>query len=135
MAFTLTRVFGLGLVCLSLLLVSGCAEGPAPGEALVRGVITFQGKPLEGGVGSMNFVSEQAVDVARVEEGGIYSVTLPPGEYQISIRYKDGVDIRDEQGKMVRATDLIPKQFGDIKTSKLTLVAAEGVNEVNFDLP
>ncbi|TWT30906.1 hypothetical protein [Blastopirellula retiformator] len=135
MAFCLNRSLSLSVVCMGLTLLGGCFSSTPARMAHVHGVITHQGQPLEGGVGSMNFVSDAAVEVAKIESGGSYSPLLKPSEYKIAIRYKDGVDIRDEASRMIRAKDLIPANYGDTRSSELTLVAEEGRNEVNFDLP
>ncbi|GAA4438961.1 hypothetical protein [Bremerella cremea] len=120
----------LGLVVCAL----GCGPEIRPGEAFVHGTITLQGQPVPAGKGSLNLVSPTSVGVAKIEPDGSFETTLPPGEYQVAIRYKDGNDWMNEQGKMVFANDLVPKKYGDVKTSDLTATVVEGANEVNFDL-
>ena len=84
--------------------------------------------------GSINFFREGASAAAVVDGRGRYTMSLPPGDYQVSIRALEEYSRMAEGGQVVLPKSLIPREYGDIATSGLTATVEKSQSDVDFDL-
>ncbi|QDU53160.1 hypothetical protein [Gimesia panareensis] len=144
---TLKPHFSNSLAACSMLVLtfalSGCDQQTDQSPtALVKGVISFQGKPLERG--EIVFFPEGGARIAhgKIQPDGSYQLTTYEegdgallGNHQITVvseRDMEGVLPEDPEASM--EPSLIPTKYSLQKTSGLTAQVKEGDNEINFDL-
>ncbi|WP_417385331.1 hypothetical protein [Gimesia sp.] len=132
--------------CSVLLLLStmtGCGEQiEKKPTAPVKGVVTYQGKPLE--TGEIVFFPDTGEQIAhaKIQPDGSFQLTTYdegdgafPGKHKVSIvseRDMEGVSAEDPEASL--EPSYIPTKYNMQKTSGLTAVVKEGDNEINFDL-
>ncbi len=129
------------LIGVILLTSSGCGKkGPVVGN--VRGVVTYQGKPLT--VGNISFYPEEGGEplVAAIGfKGGNYQMNeIPVGNYKVAIKTPPA----RRKGKLPKSIGfvpprfnnpiLIPEIFADPQRSGLTVNVEEGEVSHNIDL-
>jgi hypothetical protein len=104
---------------------------PPEGKSQVQGKITFKGKPLP--AGTIKFVNGKNQAYAANIAAGTYTVKrLPAGEYRVAVTSLKAKDAKKDKGKGERQRVAIPAKYGDVRTSSLTCLVAEGKNE--FDI-
>lgn len=100
--------------------LAGCgkkAVGPA-GSVAVAGKITCGGEPLPQGTIIFQQAGKGSV-TAKINAGGAFSTMLVPGEHDVVVNAKDGIDTMDEKGNPVPARSLVPEKYSSGKTSGL----------------
>ena len=133
-------------LCFALFAVSvmtGCGEQiEKKPTAPVKGVVTYQGKPLE--TGEIVFFPQTGEQIAhgKIQPDGSFQLTTYdegdgafPGTHKVSIiseRDMEGVSAEDPEASL--EPSYIPAKYNMQKTSGLTAVVKEGDNEINFDL-
>lgn len=133
------------LAALMLTLLSGCGETPDPDLRPVFkavGSVRFQGRPIPDATIRLHPVSPTDdgkptyLPRGRVDEHGNFAITTyrtgdgaPPGEYRVSLSWQGplkGISEDEED----RLQELLPRQFTTPEESGLTVVIAEGENEL-----
>jgi hypothetical protein len=118
---------------LSLLALVGCGDG----MARVKGQVTLDGEPVEGGKNGayviVQFLPANGVGpngAAIADQNGRYSMGtgshygVVPGDYVVTCTYRP-----------VHPTDRVPdRKFSDAKTSGMKCTARPGNNEFNISL-
>jgi hypothetical protein len=117
------------LVCL----FAGCQRGPEVGT--VKGTITLDGRPVEGGI--VRFVpadgNSQPADC--VITGGAYTVTMPLGEKNVEIfwaKSKSDAPIDTASQGSEQVVQMIPPQYNTQTT--LAHTVAKGEQNRDFQL-
>lgn len=131
------------VVLLALSVISGCAEQiDKKPTAPVKGVVTYEGKPLE--TGEVVFFPDSGEQIAhgKIQPDGSFQLTTYeegdgafPGTHKVTIiseRDMEGVSAEDPEAAL--EPSFIPLKYNMQKTSGLTAVVKEGGNEINFDL-
>ena len=133
-------------VILCAFVSSGCGntqEGPE--TVPVRGTVTYQGQPLDGANvvfhptdGSTTLASQAVTDASgRFELAthvgvGKFKPGIVPGNYAVAITKLDTASV---SSTLAAPKDLLPKKYGDPKTSGLAAeVTAQQDNEFSFAL-
>lgn len=139
---------------LSLIFVAGCDVSPFPVE-MVEGVVTLDGKPLEGVTVSFspepNSSGKPAVGrtgadgkfVLTAAQGGKYGQGTMKGKYRVSMVKKQ---LKREptqqelaaldQGRPLNipVVSVLPAKYTDSKTSDLAVEVVKGKNRFDFEL-
>jgi hypothetical protein len=122
---------------------AGCGEPNPLGRRAVRGVVSFQGKPVD--YGAITFLPEdtqRGVNTGGKIEGGKYSIEalqgLPPGSYQVMISSGDQsqqTKVEEMPGDVrMLAAERIPKKYNLETTLKIDVPKARGAYQADFDL-
>jgi hypothetical protein len=132
-----TSRFGLtiAIIALASIFLAGCS-GKA-GTKTVSGNVSYQNKPVPSGI--INFLPKQGRPLGGgIESDGTYSVSLPPGEYQVRIDapaplpagYKEGMPLPP-------ARPLVPEKYANFNSSGLTAAIDDkgSSQQVDFKLP
>ncbi len=130
-------------VLLVLSIMTGCGEQiEKKPTAPVKGIVTFEGKPLE--TGEVVFFPDSGEQIAhgKIQPDGSFQLTTYeegdgafPGTHKVTIiseRDMEGVSAEDPEASM--EPSYIPTKYNMQKTSGLTAVVKEGDNEIKFDL-
>lgn len=130
-------------VLLLLSIMTGCGEQiEKKPTAPVKGIVTFEGKPLE--TGEVVFFPDSGEQIAhgKIQPDGSFELTTYdegdgafPGKHTVTIiseRDMEGVSAEDPEASL--EPSFIPTKYNMQKTSGLTAVVKEGDNEINFDL-
>jgi hypothetical protein len=128
------RAVGVFLVCATLgWVLVGCQRGPEVGT--VKGTITIDGRPVDGGI--VRFVpadgNSQPADC--VITGGAYTVTMPVGEKNVEIFWaKSASDAPIDTASQgtEKIVQMIPAKYNTQTT--LTHVIAKGDEQKDFEL-
>lgn len=129
----LNSVSCLPILCgLSCVLVCGCDSGPKlrPNWAVIRGTVTYQGKPLSGGYVAFYPANELRTNSSgRIEPDGTFLVQAPIGPAKVTVENSSlKVATPERYVKM-------PDKYADPIKSGLTYDVKPGENEsVRFDL-
>lgn len=128
---------------LSMIAVSGC--GNADNKGIVRGQITFAGKPVSDG--TIRFEGLGVSENAHLDSEGKYQIRsyegvgLAPGSYQVAILPRVATSDTPPLAGAAPPEDLtkdfplIPPKFRDSKTSELKITVERGANPpFDFDL-
>jgi hypothetical protein len=141
----------------ALVALGGCSGGASGPVATVSGNITHNGAPLNGAKVIFHSTVEESGKrgnsyAALTDSNGKYLIVgvgkelgIPPGLYKVTITKMDtsakaGIpkEIADDPGQLMAAgigTNLLPKDYENEKTTKLSATLEVGKNEnVNFDL-
>lgn len=113
---------------------AGCDTGPQTYQ--VTGTISYQGKPVSGGL--INFRPPKGQPLGgAIKEGGTYSFSLPAGQYQVRIETPPKIPEGWKEGDpdpMLGPLE-VPAKFAQFGSSGLTLsVDDSGPKEKDFDL-
>jgi hypothetical protein len=130
------------LLLAALLGVAGC--GPRTDRLEIKGTVTLDGAPLDGGSIRLTSVgAEKLMAAGAMIQNGEYLIPqekgLVPGTYHLEINAPDS----DAPPIMMRATpggpgipvapDRIPTEY-NLKSDKTVEVTADGSNEFDFDI-
>ncbi len=137
----------LGMLVIPSMMVSltlgfmGCTPSDQLATVPVKGMVTFEGKPLPNG--SVIFIPSGGGPTAEanIGPGGEYALGtykkadgVPPGEYNVMVvamTEQDSLEAESARG----AESLIPSRYGDPSKSGLSAsVKAGDPNEINFTL-
>ena len=126
-------LFLLVLIGLSTLL--GCKEPKIKGLVPVRGTITFNGEPLEGatvGFTPKEFNTGDRLATGKTDSKGVFELRtigepgILPGEYVVVLIKNKTIPGNPTPPKSrpapVKIESLIPKRYGDPKTTDLNVV-------------
>ncbi|WP_417391091.1 hypothetical protein [Gimesia sp.] len=127
----------------ALAVMTGCGEQiDKKPTAPVKGVVTYQGKPLE--TGEIVFFPDSGEQIAhgKIQSDGTFELTTYdegdgafPGMHKVTIvseRDMEGVSAEDPEADL--EPSFIPMKYNMQNTSGLTAEVKEGSNEINFDL-
>lgn len=129
---------------LSMLLLVGCGGNATDQKpvAEVKGVVSYEGKPLERG--QIIFFPEFGAKIGQgqIQPDGSYELTTYEsgdgallGKHQVAIiSERDMEGVLPEDAEADQEPSLIPTKYNLQKTSGLTAEVKEGGNEINFDL-
>jgi len=120
--------------------LAGCGSSQDPNQLPVypvKGQLAFRGKPATGAFVVLHPKSNTGSNVTpprgQVREDGTFSLTTyrsddgaPVGDYKVTVEYRELV--KQKNGDFSRGPNLAPKQYGNPKTSPLTVRIAEGEN-------
>jgi hypothetical protein len=124
-----------------LFFAAGCGNGLAS----VKGTVTLDGQPVNGGpekYGTVSFYRQGgggAPGVAIIDGSGNYEVKtgaqsgIVPGAYDVAISIKK-ITSGADQYALPKATLISPPKYGSIRSSGLRADVKQGRNAVNFDL-
>lgn len=128
--------------------LAGCGDS-GPTTVSVRGTVTFEGKPLDGG--SITFQPIQVADgapmrpaVGEIEPDGTYTLTtfkkgdgVPPGEYAVAITSLIGAPPASEwEEAPPKRESRIPLKYNQTDKSGLTAsVPADSRGTLTIDFP
>ncbi|WP_145231808.1 hypothetical protein [Gimesia algae] len=130
-------------VLLLLSIMTGCGEQiDKKPTAPVKGIVTYEGKPLE--TGEVVFFPDSGEQIAhgKIQPDGSFQLTTYeegdgafPGTHKVTIiseRDMEGISAEDPEASM--EPSFIPTKYNMQKSSGLTAVVKEGDNEIKFDL-
>jgi len=148
---SLVRVAG----AVALLATVGCSGGGGGPRATVSGTVTHNGAPLNGAKVAFHSTVEEGGKRgnsygALTDSSGKYlivgvgkEVGIPLGMYKVTITKNDDQksglpkEIANDPGQLAAAGigfNMLPKDYENEKTTKLSATLQEGKNDVNFDL-
>lgn len=143
----LRRALSLAVPLVALIGLVGCGgNSNRPRTSQVKGVVTFDGKPLPSG--SLLFVPTSGGPTAqgKILEDGSYELGTfleddgaVLGTFKVMItaytQPKGGAGLpEDAINGNAASIALIPEIYGDLENSGLTATVAESPNTINFDL-
>jgi hypothetical protein len=113
-------------------LLAGCSPGPAKGT--VKGSVTLDGQPVDGGVITFTPADGNSQSEAVMITGGEYSVTMPVGEKKVQIYWapsgsKAGDTATQGREQIVQR---VPVKYNDQST--LTHAVTKGEARKDFSL-
>ena len=130
----------LGLLVIIATLLAGCDDG-RPERAPVSGIVTYQGKPVEGARVTFYCPGARPASASTDADGRFTLWTYDPADGAVAgthavtvVKTKpvEGVDLTDP-GRMV--DHLLPMRYNNPDTSPLTAeVTFDGENDFRFDL-
>jgi len=123
------------------LFTGGCKGPKVEGLVPVRGTITFNGEPLEGatvGFTPKEFKSGDRLGTGKTDAQGRFELRtigelgVLPGEYVVVVIKNETISDRQTSptGRPVpsEVRSLIPKRYGDPKTSNLNVIVGQSGN-------
>jgi hypothetical protein len=129
---TLARCRVIAAVLLALLVLTGCDRGRGD----VSGIVTFNGKPLPGGMVTFVAVNGQA-EASRIGEDGTFTITnIPAGPVRITVVTQPPVRMQ-ENGKAFEPLGkyvAIPERYRDPEMSGLTFEVKRGFQQCELPL-
>jgi len=136
--------FALILLLISANALMGCSGNDAPQMAVVKGNVTWKGKPLaDAGV---TFTPEKGpVATGRTDEAGQFSLSTRGsagavlGSHRVTIQAFEPIpdkmkSVSPDDQQVIPRVSRIPEKFGHLKKSGLQADVTETENEINFDL-
>jgi hypothetical protein len=122
--------------------IAGCGSSQDPNRLQVfpaKGQIAFPGKPVGGAFVVLHPKAATGSQLVRprgnVREDGTFSLTTydandgaPAGEYKVTVELHNLV--KRANGDVSLGPNIVPKQYGNPKTSPLTVRIAEGENSL-----
>jgi hypothetical protein len=137
----MNRAYALAVICFCVII--GC-DKPLPKVTVLRGRVTFEGKPLS--AGHIKFVSVDNVTQTGVElspDGTFQVLGAPVGPVKMAVsnvQYQMTEPVMSHEGKEVEPAKTnpkyrpIPSKYSDIEASGLTTVIEEGQEFLEIDL-
>jgi hypothetical protein len=127
------RPIGLiGPILVFLVALLGCDRGPAVGT--VKGTVTWEGQPVDGGLIKMVPADGLSQPADCILKGGEYSITMPVGEKKVEVWWTKGggakIDTASQGTESVVA--LIPPKYNAETT--LTYTVEKGTHTKDFAL-
>jgi hypothetical protein len=153
-------LFGLSLICFSLVVVVGCGGPARPKMAKVSGTVTLDGQPLEGAqvvfiaagaprnaTGTTDATGKFTLTTFEANDGAVlgeHSITVskstssapamsaddPAGGYGAAMSAAGGGDAT--MGGSVKS--VLPAKYGEAKQSGLKHTVTDGANDVKLEL-
>lgn len=120
-------------------LVGGC--GPKyPKTAIVRGKVTYKGKPVPNG--TVNFIPAAGKDASgEIKPDGTYTLTsfrpgdgAIPGAYSVVIVAMQDMASRLPEERSPLPPPIVPVKYTSLATSDLKAQVEDQENTINFDL-
>ncbi len=132
--------FAMSILLLFLVGLAGCGSSTDANQLPVfpvKGQLAFHGKPASGAYVVLHPKAAVGSKVipprGQVREDGTFSLSTysaddgaPAGEYKVTVELHSIV--KQANGDFSRGPNLVPKQYGNPKTSPLTVQIAEGEN-------
>jgi len=130
----------MSILWLFLIGLAGCGSSTDANQLPVfpvKGQLAIRGKPATGAFVVLHPMAALDSKVipprGQVRDDGTFSLTTyksddgaPVGEYKVTVEYRELV--KQTNGDISRGPNLVPKQYGNPKTSPLTVRIAEGEN-------
>jgi hypothetical protein len=124
-----------------LVMLTGC--GPHSDRLAVRGKVTLNGEPLDGGSIQFTSLGEKKMNGGAMVNGGSYSISqdkgLLPGNYHVEINAPDNAakpivyrSSPDSPG-VVTQPDRVPAEY-NVNSKKSVEVKPDGDNHFDFDI-
>lgn len=116
-------------------LASGCSDNA--GTTPVRGTVTYQGKPLEGGTVLFNPInSAHSPARAKIQPDGTYELHAPPGEHKIAVNLYTETDpsLEPDDPGYKPAQSLIPEKYSSIARTPLKGTVTEQETVIDLEL-
>jgi hypothetical protein len=131
-------VFGV-LVLGVALVASGCGQ-KFPRTAIVRGKVTYKGKPVPNG--TVNFIPAAGKDASgEIQSDGSYTLTsyrpgdgAIPGKYSVVIVAMQDNSTRLPEDRSPLPPPIVPVKYTSLATSDLKAEVEDKENTINFDL-
>ena len=131
-------VFGVLLLGVALI-ASGCGQ-KFPRTAIVRGKVTYKGKPVPNG--TVNFVPVAGKDASgEIQPDGSYTLTsyrpgdgAIPGKYSVVIVAMQDNSTRLPEDRSPLPPPIVPVKYTSLATSDLKAEVEDKENTINFDL-
>jgi hypothetical protein len=119
-----------------LVLLVGCQKGPT--EAVVKGTVTLNGQPVDGGLIRMEPVdgTNQPNDSPIV--GGKYELKIAPGEKKVMLYWQQGggqVEDTVSQGKSPKPVQMFPPKFNTQTELRYTVKNGEQTHDIDVKFP
>jgi len=148
-----TKKYLLLFVILGLFAVSGCKGPKVKGLVPVRGTIIFNDEPLEGasvGFTPKEFKAGDRLATGKTDSQGRFELRtigelgVLPGEYVVVVikneispgKQTPPIDSKPDRPKPVQVKSLIPKRYGDPKTSDLNVIVGQnGIRDLQLEIP
>lgn len=111
-------------------LLAGCGDR----QTSVRGKVTFQQKPVEGGI--YFFPEKGQPIIVALDAGGQYSAQLPAGTYRVIVNEKVSPPATWKEGDAPpKVAAPLPPKYSEPAVTVLTATVAENqVEPIDFDL-
>ncbi len=127
------------LAAVAALAVVGCSSGQ-PKLAVVRGTITYKGKPVPNG--TITFVPANApAATGKINRDGTYTLTTYKagdgavlGTHKVVVAAMEDMTGRLPEDRNPLPPSLVPNKYSSIGTTDLTAEVKEGENNINFPL-
>jgi hypothetical protein len=127
------------LAAVAALAVVGCSSGQ-PTLAVVRGTITYKGKPVPNG--TITFVPANGpAATGKIHRDGTYTLTTYKagdgavlGTHKVVVAAMEDMTGRLPEDRNPLPPSLVPNKYSSIGTTDLTAEVKEGGNNINFPL-
>lgn len=130
------RVYKLWL--LAAVLLVGCQK--APPEGVVKGTVTLNGQPVDGGSALIRMEpvdgTNQPNDAPIV--AGKYELKIAPGEKKVMLYWQTGGDQAEDtvtQGTSPKPVQMIPPKFNDKSELRYTVKDGEQTHNIDIKFP
>ena len=144
----ISKKYLLVLVILGLIAVSGCKGPKIKGLVPVRGTVTYNGEPLEGAAVCFTpkeFQTGDRLATGKTDAKGTFELRtigelgILPGEYVVVLVKNEASPGNQTpppgRPAPVQVKSLIPKRYGDPKTTDLNVVVENsGIRDLRLDI-
>ncbi len=134
----------IGVGPLLLALAAGCGSGDGPNRQAISGIVTLDGRPLEGGailLEPTSFESGTGTTVGATIRRGEFQVPRDqgpiPGRYLVRIYASSGVQAPPREGQTDKTRRPMVERLPDVYNTRSELhaeVSARGPNRFRFEL-
>ena len=127
---------------LLLVVLPGCSGSPEPTQP-VEGLVTHQGKPVEGGTVLFDMVTpiesgKRYTARGRIDSDGRYRLSTF-GEEDGAVAGRDRVAVSGKEPVLTSEADspppALPQKYSSVETSGLAYEVVEGHNQIDIELP
>ncbi len=119
-----------------VLLVAGC--GGADGMYPVRGTVSYEGQPLDGGTILFNPVDASLPPArAAIQADGTYELKAVPGEYKIIVNwYAEAADpdLEPDDPRYVEPESLLPPEYSSLIATPLKGTVQAEETQIDLEL-
>lgn len=136
------------LIILGLVALSGCKGPKIKGLVPVRGIVTYNGEPLEGAAVCFTpkeFQTGDRLATGKTDANGAFELRtigelgILPGEYVVVLIKNEAIPSKQppRAGRPAPQTikSLLPKRYGDPKTTDLNVaVENNGIRDLRLDI-
>lgn len=119
--------------------LAGCGSGRS-GTAIVRGKVTFNGKPVPNG--TVNFIPDTGPSASgEIQADGSYTLTTykpgdgaVPGTHKVTVVAMQDQTTRLPEERSPLPPPIVPVKYTSLATTDLTANVEDKENTINFDL-